>query len=178
MPRKLNYTKESDSPYKFMGAVLAHKGSYWTKEHGDDNYRAVTFHRVSFIQLWQDPKGIIWEIPMLPGELSDYSGESNFNIQKYIEEVINEGRNMEICLTCKRFIQICEYCHYYDEEKISGLMNEICDEIISGEIASTPELKEYFKSGVWGDLRTMKNDGSLYNEWKKDNLNPDGSLKH
>lgn len=49
--------------------------------------------------------------------------------------------------------------------------------VINGEVGTTPELREYFRRGVWGDLRTMENDGSLDADWLVDELTPKGTIK-
>lgn len=176
--KQLNFTETNDSPYKFMGAMLAPKGAYWveTVDVGETKEEVVVFP-VMYIQLWQDPEGAVWNVPLFSEEIQDVFADEGCTYQQYIERVINENRHVETCLTCDRFITLCRITNNTDNDDICGVMREFNNYVISGQVGVTPEMLEYFKHGAWGDLRTMGNDGSMDYDWKEIFLNDDGTLK-
>lgn len=172
---RLNFTETSESPYKFMGAMLAPKGAYYIGYYPNDEW--ADLYPVMYIQLWQDPNGAIWNVPLWSEEIQETFAEDGCTFQEYIEEVINEDRHIQTCLTCRKFVSLCRRIGHTDAEKISLVMENYLEYVISGEVATTPELRDYFKNGDWGDLRTMENDGTLYDDFEEEYLKPDGSLK-
>lgn len=159
-----------------MGAMLAPKGSYYIDYSSDGKW--ATFFPVMYIQLWQDPDGAIWNVPLWSEEVQESYGDfDNGTFQEYIEEVINQHRHVETCLSCKDFVCLCRRIGCINKNDIIIVMDELCEYVIKGEVGTTPELCAYFKDGVWGDLRTMENDGTLEMGWKDEYLKPDGSLK-
>lgn len=173
---KLKYTKSNEQAYKFMGAMLAPKGAYYIDYSGDGKW--ATFFPVMYIQLWQDPDGAVWNVPLWSEEVQEsYSDGFPGTYQEFVEETINEDRHIQTCLTCKDFVLMCRRIGQTDKESIILVMDNLCDYIISGEVGSTPELHAYFKKGVWGDLRSMENDGTLEQGWVSEYLKTDGTLK-
>lgn len=173
--KKLNFTNGMEHPYKFVGAMLAPKGAYYVYEEGFDTW--ATVYPVMYIQLWQDPDGVVWNVPLWSEEVQESFVSDGCTFQEYIEEVINEDRHIETCLTCERFISICQRSGYTEKHAIILVMENMNEYVISGQMGTTPELLDYFKNGVWGNLRTMKNDGTLERGWEKEYLNEDGTIK-
>ena len=164
---KLNYTSRSKQPYKHITTFLAPEGAFYVSTPPSR-----FIFPVMYITVWKDPEGFLHTIPVWEEEINTAERETG-NIQAFIEGRINEDRRMERCLTCKRFLELC---NDYSSEEISNYMDEIADYVFTGEVKTTPELREYFKSGEYGNLRTMNNDGSLYTDWEEA-LNKEGSLK-
>ena len=165
---KLDYTSRSKQPYKHISIFLAPEGSFYVSISS-----CWTIFPVMYITVWKDPKGFLHTIPVWEEEINTAESEFGGNLQAFIEDRINENRSLERCLTCKRFLELCRD---YSSEEISGHMDEIADYVFTGDVKTTPELREYFKNGEWGNLRTMENDGSLYTGWEE-TLNKEGSLK-
>lgn len=165
MNKKLTYTQKGEQPYKHISTFLAPEGSYYVD--------SVTYvFPVMYITVWEDPKGFLHTIPVWEEEINRAESEEG-NMDVFIENTINEDRRLERCMTCKRFFELIEK---YSSEGISNYMDALADDVFSGNIKVTPELLEYFKNGEWGNLRTLKNDGSLCIGWE-DKLNKEGSLK-
>jgi len=175
--KQLNFTETNDSPYKFMGAMLAPKGAYYIEYIDRNPEKWADFFPVMYIQLWQDPNGVVWNVPLWSNEIQEYFREEKFTYQEYIERVINENRQIETCLTCWDFILLCRRINHTSFDSISLVMENMYHSVINGEVGTTPELREYFRRGVWGDLRTMENDGSLDADWLVDELTPKGTIK-
>lgn len=174
--KKLNFTEKEERPYKFMGAMLAPKGAYYIEYNEEHTWG--TFYPIMYIQLWQDPDGVVWDVPMWNEEVRGYFRDRYpGTFQEFIEKIINEDRHVETCLTCQDFITLCRHTKQTDEEKICYVMENLFDYVSSGVVCTTPELRAYFKDGVWGDLRTMEDDGTLGQEWIQEYLNADGSIK-
>ena len=173
---KLNFTEKSECPYKFMGAMLAPKGAYYIGYAS--GWTWADFYPVMYIQLWQDPNGAIWNVPLSSEEIREsYGGCYDGTFQEYIEDVINEERNISTCLNCLDFVCLCRRIGHTDRESVILVMENLCEYVINGEVGTTPELREYFKDGEWGNLRTMEDDGTLGQGWEDEYLNPDGTLK-
>jgi len=173
----LNFTKtHAPRPYTFMGAMLAPRGAYYISYSKNDEY--VCVFPVMYIQLWQDPTGMIWNVPLCSEEIQESVGVPwADNLQEYIEGVINEDRHIETCMTCDDLLRLCRRANQTDKEAIICMMDNLCEDIIKGDVGATPELRAYFKDGEWGNLLTMEDDGSLGQEWKERELKPDGTLK-
>ena len=172
---RLNFTETSESPYKFIGAMLAPKGAFYISYYPNGEWADI--FPVMYIQLWQDPDGAVWNVPLWSEEIQETFAEDGCTFQEYVEKVINEDRHIETCLSCKDLICFCRRINQTDKKSIILVMENLCDYIVKGEVSATTELRDYFKYGVWGDLRTMKNDGTLEQEWEEEYLKPDGSLK-
>ena len=173
--QKLNFTNDMERPYKFMGAMLAPKGAYYIDYYEDSKWANI--YPVMYIQLWQDPDGVVWNVPLWSEEVQENFDPDVLTFQEYIEEVINEDRYIETCLSCQDFICLCRRINHIDKKSIVLVMENLCEYIVKGEVSATPELLDYFKNGVWGDLRTMENDGTLEHGWEDGYLKDDGSLK-
>lgn len=176
--KQLNFTETNDSPYKFMGAMLAPKGSYWveTIDVGETKMDVVVYPAM-YIQLWQDPEGTIWNVPMFAEEVQGVFADEGCTFQQYIERVINENRELETCFTGLRFINLCIATNNTDEDGITCVMREFNSYIMSGQVAATPEVIDYFRNGYWGEIKTLEYDGTLDSDWDKKFLNDDGTLK-
>lgn len=173
---KLDFTKESERPYMLVGAMLAPKGAYYIDYNEEHTW--ATFYPVMYIQLWQDPTGAVWNVPLWSEEVQErYWDGYGGTFQEFVEKVINEDRHVETCLTCEDFITLCRCIKKTSTEEISHVMENLYNYVFSGQVGTTPELRAYFKDGVWGDLRTMENDGTLDQGWIQEYLNADGSIK-
>lgn len=166
---KLSYTSKSKQPYKHISTFLAPEGSFYVSTLSPYWF----IFPVMYITVWKDPKGFLHTIPVWEEEMNTAESELEGEMQVFVENRINENRSLERCLTCKRFLELCKN---YSLEEISDQMKEIADYVFTGEVKTTPELRNYFKDGEWGNLKTMENDGSLYTGWEA-TLNKEGSLK-
>jgi hypothetical protein len=160
---KLNYCETVLLPYTHVTTFLAPEGAFYFS--GDYLFP------VMYVSVWKDPDGYMHNIPMWEEEMNDLRANGE-KIQPYIEELINENRQMRRCMTCDDFIH---FCKGENSDGISAFMEDCVDSVIRGDIKTTPELREDFKNGVWGDLRTLKNDGSLGQGWAEE-LNEEGAL--
>lgn len=173
---KIYFTKEEECPYKFVGAMLAPKGAFYIDYSLDGKW--ATFYPVMYIQLWQDPDSVVWNVPMWSEEVQQYYADGySGTFQEFIEDAINEDRHVQTCLNCQDFVCLCRRIEQTDKDSIILVMDNLCEYVINGEVGTTPELRAYFKSGEWGDLRTMENDGTMEQGWESEYLNPDGTLK-
>ena len=175
---RLNFTENSERPYTFVDVMLAPKGAYYIDYIDYPDKKWADVYPLVYIQLWQDPDGAIWNVPLGSDEIQETYGDSFArDFQEYIEGVINENRHIETCMTCCDFLNLCRRIEHTSKDAIIPVMENLCEYVIKGEVGTTPELRKYFKSGGWGDLRTMENDGTLEQGWESRYLYPDGTLK-
>jgi hypothetical protein len=174
---QLYYNTRYDDPYKFVGAMLAPKGAFYIEYNDTITGKCANLYPVMYIQMWRDPRGRIWDVPLRHGEIQDMVDDGQYGFQEYIQMVINENRRIETCLTCSDFIDLCRRTGRTTRDGICHVMESLYTNIIKGYIGSTPELLGYFKKGTWGNLLTLTNDGTLGEDFDFDELNPDGTIK-
>ncbi len=174
---QLRYASRDDDPYKFVGVLLAPKGAFYIDYNDTITGKWADVYPVMYIQMWQDPRGRIWDVPLRHGEIQDMVGDGQYGFQEYIQMVINENRRIETCLTCSDFIGLCRRTGRTTRDGIWQVAESLYTDIIKGDIGSTPELLEYFKDGTWDNLLTLTNDGTLGEDFDLDELNPDGTIK-
>ena len=161
--------------YEFVSITPAQRGCYMVENTLEPEPACVT--PVRYVSFWRNEKGFVLALPMIDDAVDAGNVEYDpgmHDIDSYLDKELSR-RRIGYCMTCREFVSIVTG---YDKEKLRCFIRGIYEGIIIGDIAATPELRDFVIDRVWYNLalRALCNDGTLEPDWEEE-LSQDGTIK-